>query len=69
VFDHTLDLIEDAFEARNTPVVKGAVVDGGPDHYAQIEAGAGSSADVFTQVTGGDKRIRPLFGVRNRIQL
>jgi hypothetical protein len=39
LFDRTLDLIEDAFEARNTLVVKGALVDAGPDHYARIEAG------------------------------
>jgi hypothetical protein len=39
VFDRTLDLIEDAIEARNTLVVKGALVDGGPGHYAGLEAG------------------------------
>jgi arylsulfatase A-like enzyme len=39
VFDQTLDLIEDAFEARNTLVVNGAVVDAGPDHYGRLEAG------------------------------
>jgi hypothetical protein len=38
VFDHTLDLIEDAFEARDMVKVKGALVDAGPDHYARIEA-------------------------------
>ncbi len=35
----TLDLIEDAFEARGTLVVNGALVDAGPDHYARLEAG------------------------------
>jgi hypothetical protein len=40
LFDQTLDVIEDAFEARCTFVVRGAVVDGGADHYAQLEAGA-----------------------------
>jgi hypothetical protein len=39
VFDQALDVIEDAFEARDTVVVKGALVDAGPDHYARIEAG------------------------------
>jgi hypothetical protein len=39
LFDQTLDLIEDAFEARKGFVVKGAIVDGGPDHCARIEAG------------------------------
>jgi hypothetical protein len=39
LFDRTLDLIEDALEARNTLVIKGALVDAGPDHYVRIEAG------------------------------
>jgi hypothetical protein len=39
LFDRTLDLIEAAFEARNTLVVKGALVDAGPDHYARLKAG------------------------------
>ena len=39
LLDRTLDLIEDAFEARNMLVVNGAVVDAGPDHYARLEAG------------------------------
>jgi hypothetical protein len=39
LFDRTLALIEGALQARDTVVVKGALVDGGPDHYARIEAG------------------------------
>jgi hypothetical protein len=39
MLDRTLDVIEAAFEARCTLVVKGTLVDGGPDHYARIEAG------------------------------
>jgi hypothetical protein len=38
LFDQTLDVIEDAFEARKIFLVKGVVVDGGPDHYARLEA-------------------------------
>jgi hypothetical protein len=38
VFDQALDVIEDAFEARDTVVVKGALVDAGPDHYVRLEA-------------------------------
>ena len=39
VFEQTLGVIEDAFEARTILVVNGAVVDAGPDHYARLEAG------------------------------
>ncbi len=39
VFDQVLAVIEDAFEARKGFVVKGAIVDAGPDHYARLEAG------------------------------
>jgi hypothetical protein len=38
LFDQTLDVIEGAFQARKIFLVKGVVVDGGPDHYAQLEA-------------------------------
>jgi hypothetical protein len=38
LFDQMLDVIEDAFQARKIFLVKGVVVDGGPDHYARIEA-------------------------------
>jgi hypothetical protein len=38
LFDQTPDVIEDAFEARKSFLVKGVVVDGGPDHYARLEA-------------------------------
>jgi hypothetical protein len=38
LFDQTLDVIEDAFQSRKSLVVKGVVVDGGPDHYARLEA-------------------------------
>jgi hypothetical protein len=40
VFDRTLDLIEDALQAGDIVVVKGAVVDAGPDHYARLERGS-----------------------------
>jgi hypothetical protein len=39
LFDKTLDVIEDAFEARKIFLVKGVLVEGGPDHYARLEAG------------------------------
>jgi hypothetical protein len=39
LFSLTLDLIKDAFQARKIFVVKGVMVDGGPDHYARLEAG------------------------------
>jgi hypothetical protein len=32
LFDQMLEVIEDAFEARKIFFVKGAIVDGGPDH-------------------------------------
>ena len=38
LFDQTLDVIEDAMKARKIFVVKGVIVDGGPDHYARLEA-------------------------------
>jgi hypothetical protein len=38
LFDQTLDVIGDAFRARKIFVVKGVIVDGGPDHYARLEA-------------------------------
>jgi len=38
LFDQTLNIIKDAFGARKIFVVRGAVVDGGPDHYARLEA-------------------------------
>jgi hypothetical protein len=38
LFDQTLDVIEDAFEARKIFLVKGVVVDVGPDHYARLGA-------------------------------
>jgi hypothetical protein len=38
LFDKTLDVIEDAFQARKIFLVRGVVVDGGPDHYARLEA-------------------------------
>jgi hypothetical protein len=39
LFDQTLDLIKDAFGARKIFLVRGVLVDGGPDHYARLEAG------------------------------
>ncbi len=39
LFDQTLEIIEDAFQARKIFVVRGVIVDGGPDHYARLEAG------------------------------
>jgi hypothetical protein len=38
LFDQMLDVIEDAFQARKIFLVKGVIVDGGPDHYARLEA-------------------------------
>lgn len=38
LFDQMLDVIEDAFQARKMFLVRGVVVDGGPDHYARLEA-------------------------------
>jgi hypothetical protein len=38
LFDQTLDVIEDAFEARKIFLVRGVVVDGGIDDYARLEA-------------------------------
>jgi len=38
LFEQTLDVIEDALEARKIFLVKGVVVDGGPDHYLRLEA-------------------------------
>jgi hypothetical protein len=38
LFDETLDVIEDAFEARKIFLVRGVLVDGGPDHYVRLEA-------------------------------
>jgi hypothetical protein len=39
VLARTLDVIEDALRARDTVVVKDALVDAGPDHYARLGAG------------------------------
>jgi hypothetical protein len=39
LFDKTLDVIEDALKARKTYLVRGVLVDGGPAHYARLEAG------------------------------
>jgi hypothetical protein len=39
LFDQTLNLIKDAFGARKIFLLRGVLVDGGPDHYARIEAG------------------------------
>jgi hypothetical protein len=36
LFDQTLDVIEDALEARRIFLVKGTIVDGGLDHYARL---------------------------------
>jgi hypothetical protein len=38
LFDQTLNVIKDAFGARKIFVVRGVIVDGGPDHYARLEA-------------------------------
>jgi hypothetical protein len=37
-FDQTLNVIKDAFQARKIFLVRGVLVDGGPDHYARLEA-------------------------------
>jgi hypothetical protein len=39
LFDQTLDVIEDAMKARKIFVVKGVIVDGGPDHLCPIGSG------------------------------
>jgi hypothetical protein len=46
LFDQTLDVIKDAFRARKSFVVRGVIVDRGPDHYARLEA-----AKLFSQLT------------------
>jgi hypothetical protein len=38
LFDQTLDVIEDAMNARQFLLVNGVLVDVGPDHYTQLEA-------------------------------
>jgi hypothetical protein len=38
VFDQTVDLTEDVFQARKIFLVRGELVDGGPDHYDRLEA-------------------------------
>jgi hypothetical protein len=38
LFDKTLAVIDDAFQSCKILVVKGVVVDGGPDHYSRLEA-------------------------------
>jgi hypothetical protein len=38
LFDQTLDVIEDAMNARKLLVVNRVLVDVGPDHYARLEA-------------------------------
>jgi hypothetical protein len=38
VFGQVLEAMKDALEARKIFVVKGVIVDGGPDHYARLEA-------------------------------
>jgi hypothetical protein len=38
LFSLTLDVIKNAFQARKIFVVRGVLVDGGPDHYARLEA-------------------------------
>jgi hypothetical protein len=34
LFDQTLNVIKDAFGARKIFVVRGVIIDGGPDHHA-----------------------------------
>ncbi len=50
LFDQTLDVIEDALQARRIFAVQGVVVDGGPVHYARIAA-----AKLFIQLTSSRK--------------
>jgi hypothetical protein len=38
LFDQKLNVIKDAFGARKIFLVRGVLVDGGPDHYARLEA-------------------------------
>jgi len=49
LFDQMLDVIEDAFEAREIFLVRGVVVDGGPDHYAWLGGGEG----VYSAASSG----------------
>jgi hypothetical protein len=37
LFDQTLNVIKDAFQARKAFVVRSVIVDGGPDHFARLE--------------------------------
>jgi hypothetical protein len=52
LFDQTLDVIEDAMNARQFLVVNRVLVDVGPDHYARLEA-----VKMFTVLM---RRARPL---------
>jgi hypothetical protein len=38
LFNYTLDVIEEAFQARKIFVVTGLIVDGGLNYYARVEA-------------------------------
>jgi hypothetical protein len=38
LFHQALELIEEAMKARKFFVVNGVIIDGGPDHYARLEA-------------------------------
>jgi hypothetical protein len=38
LFHQALEVIEEAMKARKFFVVNGVIVDGGPDHYARLEA-------------------------------
>jgi hypothetical protein len=63
VFDRTLDLIEDALQARNTLVVNGAVVDAGArslraDRGGEAGSPAASSGKVIRSDVPGDGRER-----------
>jgi hypothetical protein len=60
-----LDVIEDAFQVRKIFLVKGVVVDGGPDHFARVEAGKMFYADCFlTSVIRRPPAATAPFGVR-----
>jgi hypothetical protein len=60
LFDQTLDVIEDAMNARQFLVVNRVLVDVGPDHYAQLEA-----VKMFTLLmrhAGNGRRYIPVPG-------
>jgi hypothetical protein len=56
LFDQTLNITQDAFQGRKIFLVRGVLLDRGPDHYARIEA-----AKLFIRMisSGGDNVVPP----------